>query len=141
MEQPTVSESHFKDPMEQSKLPESPLKESVDSKPPYVYNPPVVSKLPIVSKPPIVSKSPVASRPPVVSKSPDPPLKKARAKKVDSVIHRFPRSRERRHEERRNEERRMRNEEHEIPDSIEDHISGPRIKGPECFGDPLMQSN
>ncbi|GFX64548.1 hypothetical protein TNCV_2811731 [Trichonephila clavipes] len=47
-----------------------------------------------------VSESPlkdsVDSKPPVVSKSPDPPVKK-----VDSVIHRSPRSRERRNEEKR----------------------------------------
>ncbi|GFW63875.1 hypothetical protein TNCV_705811 [Trichonephila clavipes] len=60
-------------PMEQSTVPESPLKDPVDSKPP------------------------------IVSKSPDPLVKK-----VDSVIHRSLRSRERRNEERRNEERRPR---------------------------------
>ncbi|GFW36330.1 hypothetical protein TNCV_3712511 [Trichonephila clavipes] len=63
-------------PMEQSTVPGSPLKDPVDSKPP------------------------------IVSKSPDPPVKKAHVKKVDSVIHTSPRSRERRNEERRNEERR-----------------------------------
>ncbi|GFT57460.1 hypothetical protein TNCV_4515531 [Trichonephila clavipes] len=44
-------------------------------------------------------KEPVYSKPPVVSKSPDPPVKK-----VNSVIHRSPRSKERRNEKRRNEE-------------------------------------
>ncbi|GFV98814.1 hypothetical protein TNCV_2913311 [Trichonephila clavipes] len=63
-------------PMEQSTVPESPLKDPVDSKPP------------------------------IVSKSPDPPVKKTHVKKVYSVIHRSPLSRERRNEERRNEERR-----------------------------------
>ncbi|GFU21221.1 hypothetical protein TNCV_4671151 [Trichonephila clavipes] len=62
--------------MEQSRVPESPLKDPVDSKPP------------------------------IVSKSPDPPVKKAHVKKVNSVLHRSPRSRERRNEERRNEEQR-----------------------------------
>ncbi|GFU84684.1 hypothetical protein TNCV_2791871 [Trichonephila clavipes] len=46
-------------------------------------------------------KNPVDSKPPIVSNSADPPVKK-----VDSVIPRSPRSRERRNEERRNEERR-----------------------------------
>ncbi|GFS93769.1 hypothetical protein TNCV_798711 [Trichonephila clavipes] len=76
MEQSTVSESTLKDPMEPSRVPESPLKEPMDS------------------KPPIVSKSPM------VSKSLDPPTKKTHAKKIDSVIHRSPRSKERRNEER-----------------------------------------
>ncbi|GFW88547.1 hypothetical protein TNCV_828161 [Trichonephila clavipes] len=89
MEQSTVSESLF--PMEPSRLPESPLKDSVD--------PPIVSKPTIVSKPPVVSKSPI------VSKSPDPPTKKTHVKKIDSVIHRSTRSRERRNEERWNEEK------------------------------------
>ncbi|GFU01256.1 hypothetical protein TNCV_5124091 [Trichonephila clavipes] len=56
-------------PMEQSTVPKSPLKDPVDSKPP------------------------------IVSKSPDPPVKNAHVKKVDSVIHCSPRSRERRNEE------------------------------------------
>ncbi|GFT62203.1 hypothetical protein TNCV_639641 [Trichonephila clavipes] len=85
MEQSTDSESLLKDRMEPSRLPESPLKDSVD--------------------PPIVFKPPVVSNPPMVSKSLDPPTKKTHAKKVDSVIHRSTRSRERRNEERRNEER------------------------------------
>ncbi|GFV86677.1 hypothetical protein TNCV_4185301 [Trichonephila clavipes] len=65
-------------PMEQSTVSESPLKEPVDSKSP------------------------------IVSKSPDPPTKKAHVKKVHSVIHRSPRSKERwleENEERRNEKR------------------------------------
>ncbi|GFY23830.1 hypothetical protein TNCV_3536241 [Trichonephila clavipes] len=66
-------------PIEQSTVPESPLKD------------------------------PLHSKPPIVSKSPDPPVKKAHVKKVDSVIHCSPRSRERRNEERRNEERKPRN--------------------------------
>ncbi|GFV11850.1 hypothetical protein TNCV_3044571 [Trichonephila clavipes] len=50
---------------------------------------------------PVASPSHDASEdPPVVSKSPDPPVKK-----VNSVIHRSPRSKERRNEERWNEER------------------------------------
>ncbi|GFY05500.1 hypothetical protein TNCV_218821 [Trichonephila clavipes] len=65
-------------PIEQSTVSESPLKDPVDSKPP------------VVSKQPIVFKSSI------VSKSPDSPVKK-----VDSVIHRSPRSRERRNDERR----------------------------------------
>ncbi|GFT64468.1 hypothetical protein TNCV_2382221 [Trichonephila clavipes] len=74
MEQSTVSESSLKDPMEPSRVPESPLKEPVDSKPL------------------------------IVSKSLDPPVKKAHVKKVNSIIHRSPRSKERRNEERWNEE-------------------------------------
>ncbi|GFU03517.1 hypothetical protein TNCV_2257321 [Trichonephila clavipes] len=72
MEQSTVSETPLKNPMEQSRVPESPLKEPVDSKPP------------------------------IVSKSPDPPTKKTHVKKVNSVIQRSPRSKERRNEERWN---------------------------------------
>ncbi|GFW02608.1 hypothetical protein TNCV_2456221 [Trichonephila clavipes] len=56
--------------------------------------------------PKLPSKHPVDSKPPTVSKSPDPPVKKAYVKKVDSVIHCSPQSRERRNEERWNEERR-----------------------------------
>ncbi|GFT61080.1 hypothetical protein TNCV_4558141 [Trichonephila clavipes] len=74
-------------PMEQSTVPESPLKE-----PMY---PSRVPKSPL--------KDPVDSKPPIVSKSPDPPVKK-----VDSVIHCSPLSRERRNEKRRNQERRPR---------------------------------
>ncbi|GFX85823.1 hypothetical protein TNCV_2472251 [Trichonephila clavipes] len=88
MEQSTVSESPLKDPMEQSTVPESLLKEPVDSKPP------------------------------MVSKSLDPPTKKTHVKKVHSVIHRSPRSKERRNEERRNEENEERRNEkrwHEEP--------------------------
>ncbi|GFU84146.1 hypothetical protein TNCV_4504451 [Trichonephila clavipes] len=95
MEQSTLPESPLKDllSMEQSRVPESPLKHPVDSKPPVFSRPPVASKSSEVSKSPEVS-TPV--------------------KKVDSVIHRSPRSRERRNEERRHEERRheeRRNEE------------------------------
>ncbi|GFT06239.1 hypothetical protein TNCV_800521 [Trichonephila clavipes] len=85
MEQSTVPESPLKD-----LLPESPLKESM--KP---------SRVPESSL-----KDPVDSKPPIVTKSTDPPVKKAHVKKVDSVIHRSLRSRVRRNEERRNEERR-----------------------------------
>ncbi|GFV06327.1 hypothetical protein TNCV_1528511 [Trichonephila clavipes] len=42
----------------------------------------------------------VVSKSPIVSKSPDPPIKKTLVKKVDSVIHRSTRFRERRNEER-----------------------------------------
>ncbi|GFX25786.1 hypothetical protein TNCV_2639301 [Trichonephila clavipes] len=49
----------------------------------------------------------------MVSKSPDPPTKKAHVKKVHSVIHRSPRSKERWHEE--NEERRNEKRWHEEP--------------------------
>ncbi|GFX84781.1 hypothetical protein TNCV_125491 [Trichonephila clavipes] len=68
-------------PMEQSRFPESPLK----------------NLLSVDSKPPIVSKPSVVSKPPEVSTLPDPPVIK-----VASVIHRgrSPRSRERRNEER-----------------------------------------
>ncbi|GFX14979.1 hypothetical protein TNCV_4897471 [Trichonephila clavipes] len=89
MEQSTVSESSLKDPMEPSKVPESPLKELLNS------------------------KSPIVSKSPMVSKSPDPPTKKAHVKKVHSVIHRSPRSKERWHEE--NEERRNEKRWHEEP--------------------------
>ncbi|GFU72182.1 hypothetical protein TNCV_2151001 [Trichonephila clavipes] len=65
-------------PMKQSTVPESPLKEPME-----------LSRVP---KSPL--KDPVDSKPPIVSKSPDPPVKK-----VDSVIHCSPRSRERRNEE------------------------------------------
>ncbi|GFX70245.1 hypothetical protein TNCV_4616821 [Trichonephila clavipes] len=51
-------------------------------------------------------KDPEDSKPPIASKSPDPPFKKAHVKKVHSVIHISPRSREGRNEDRRNEERR-----------------------------------
>ncbi|GFW62767.1 hypothetical protein TNCV_2625301 [Trichonephila clavipes] len=78
---PVVSPSHEQSqdaiydslpPKEQSRVPESPLKDPVDSKPP------------------------------IVTKSSDPPVKK-----VDSVIHCSPRSRERRNEERRPRNPRM----------------------------------
>ncbi|GFS96566.1 hypothetical protein TNCV_3943631 [Trichonephila clavipes] len=121
MEQSTVSESSLKDPKEQSTVSESPLKEPVDSKPP------------------------------MVSKSPDPPTKKTHVKKVHSVIHRSPRSKERRNEgmkRMKNEGMRKdgtRNQGHEIPDCTRDPISGLRIKGiisnPEGFKDPLMHGN
>ncbi|GFU72907.1 hypothetical protein TNCV_4910361 [Trichonephila clavipes] len=52
-------------------------------------------------------KDPVNSKPQIITKSPDPPVKKAHVKKVDSVIHRSPRSRERRNEERRPRDPRM----------------------------------
>ncbi|GFX85856.1 hypothetical protein TNCV_2472581 [Trichonephila clavipes] len=110
MEQSTVPESPLKEPMEPSRFPKSPLKNSVDSKPP------------------------------IVSKSPDLPVKKAHVKKVDSVIHCSPRSRERRNEERRKEERRNEERRPRDPGCIEDPISDPRIEGMisnlECFGDP-----
>ncbi|GFX85867.1 hypothetical protein TNCV_2472691 [Trichonephila clavipes] len=77
-------------PMEQSTVPESPLKEAME--------PSRVSKSPL--------KDPVDSKPPIISKSSDPPVKKTHVKKVDSVIHCSPRSRERRNDERRNQERR-----------------------------------
>ncbi|GFT90181.1 hypothetical protein TNCV_1347821 [Trichonephila clavipes] len=77
MEQSTVSESPLKGPMKPYRVPESPLKDPVDSKPQNI------------------------------TKSPDPPVKKAHVKKVDSVIHRSPRSRERRNEERRPRDPRM----------------------------------
>ncbi|GFU03501.1 hypothetical protein TNCV_2257241 [Trichonephila clavipes] len=47
-------------------------------------------------------KEPMDSKPPIVSKSPDPPTKKTHVKKVNSVIQRSPRSKERRNEERWN---------------------------------------
>ncbi|GFT36833.1 hypothetical protein TNCV_174481 [Trichonephila clavipes] len=121
MEQSTVSESPLKDPTEPSVL-----KDSLDSKPP------VVSKPPIVSNPPILSKSPI------ISKSPDPPDKKTHDKKVDSL---FIVLRDSGQDEIRNYEtkkERIRKEGHEILGCIEDPISDCRIKGPECFGDPLM---
>ncbi|GFU00042.1 hypothetical protein TNCV_2345871 [Trichonephila clavipes] len=65
-------------PMEQSTVPESPLKERME--------PSKVPKSPL--------KDPVDFKPPIVSKSPDPPVKKAQVKKVDSVIHCYSRSRE-----------------------------------------------
>ncbi|GFT68205.1 hypothetical protein TNCV_373351 [Trichonephila clavipes] len=98
MEQSTVPESPLKEPMEPSRVPKSPLKDPVDSKPP------------------------------IVSISPDPPVKKAHVKKVDSVIHCSPRSRERRNEERRNEERRNEERSPRDPGCIEDPISDPRIE-------------
>ncbi|GFX23079.1 hypothetical protein TNCV_360931 [Trichonephila clavipes] len=75
--------------MVQSTVPKSPLKEHMEP-----------STIPKSSL-----KDPVDSKPPIVSKSPDPSVK-AHVKKVDSVIHCSPRSREKRNEERRNEERR-----------------------------------
>ncbi|GFU14311.1 hypothetical protein TNCV_3491221 [Trichonephila clavipes] len=100
MEQSTVSETPLKDPMEQSTVSQSPLKELLDS------------------KSSIVSKSPIVSKSSMVSKSLDPPTKKAHVKKVHSVIHRSPRSKERRNEERwheENEERRNEKRWHEEP--------------------------
>ncbi|GFV33269.1 hypothetical protein TNCV_1497911 [Trichonephila clavipes] len=110
IEQSTVPESPLKDllpesplkdlpPMEQSRVPESPLKDL-----------PPMEQFRVPESP---LKDPVDSKPPIVSKSPDPPVKNSPVKKVDSVIHRSPRSRERqnvrrRNEERRNEERRPR---------------------------------
>ncbi|GFX18825.1 hypothetical protein TNCV_4143461 [Trichonephila clavipes] len=88
-------------PMEQSRFPESPLKHLLPKSP--LKEPMEPSRVP---KSPL--KDPVDSKPPIVSKSPDPPVKKAHVKKVDSVIHCSPRSRERRNEETRNEERRPR---------------------------------
>ncbi|GFV78737.1 transposable element Tc3 transposase [Trichonephila clavipes] len=85
-------------PMEQSTVPESPLKDLLPESPLKDLLPVEQSR---VSESPL--KDPVDSKPPIVSKSPDPLVKK-----VDSVIHRSPRSRERRNEERRNEERRPR---------------------------------
>ncbi|GFV61060.1 hypothetical protein TNCV_620651 [Trichonephila clavipes] len=82
MDQSTVSESSLEDPMEQSTVSETPLKDPMEQ-----------SRVP---ETPL--KEPV--EPPVVSKSPDPPVKK-----VNSVIYRSPRSKERRNEERWNEER------------------------------------
>ncbi|GFT15468.1 hypothetical protein TNCV_3264811 [Trichonephila clavipes] len=55
---------------------------------------------------PLKDLLPVDSKPLIASESPVPPVKMAHVKKVDSFIHRSPRSRERRNEERRNEERR-----------------------------------
>ncbi|GFT74801.1 hypothetical protein TNCV_2516931 [Trichonephila clavipes] len=66
----------------QSTVPESPLKNLLPMEQSRVPESPL--------------KDLVDSKPPIVSKSPDPPVKK-----VDSVIHRSPRSRERRNEERR----------------------------------------
>ncbi|GFX70516.1 hypothetical protein TNCV_874901 [Trichonephila clavipes] len=82
-------------PMEQSTVPKSPLKEPME--------PSRVPKSPL--------KDPVEFKPLIVSKSPDPSVKK-----VDSVIHCAPRSRERRNEERRKEKRR--NEERRPRDNI-----------------------
>ncbi|GFT50690.1 hypothetical protein TNCV_567881 [Trichonephila clavipes] len=116
---PEASPSHepFQDviydsapPMEQSTVRVSPLKEPMEQS--------TVPESPL--------KDPVDSKPPIVSKSPDPPVKK-----VDSVIHRSPRSRERRNIRKdgtRNEG--MRNEDHETPGCIED-----------LSLDPLMHSN
>ncbi|GFX32340.1 hypothetical protein TNCV_4411081 [Trichonephila clavipes] len=73
-------------PMEQSTVSETPLKDPME--------PSRVPESPL--------KEPVD--PPIVSKSLDPPTKKAHVKKVNSVIYRSPRSKERRNEERRNEE-------------------------------------
>ncbi|GFV08694.1 hypothetical protein TNCV_4055781 [Trichonephila clavipes] len=110
MEQSTVPESPLKEPMEPSRVPKSPLKD------------------------------PEYSKPPIVSKSPDPPVKK-----VDSIIHCSPWSRERRNEERRNkergnEERRPRDPRmYRRPDfrhSYRRHDFKPRV-----FRRPLMHSN
>ncbi|GFX71834.1 hypothetical protein TNCV_2010711 [Trichonephila clavipes] len=67
--------------MEQSIVSETPLKDSMET-----------SRFP---ESPL--KEPVD--PPIVSKSLDPPVKNAHVKKVHSVIHRSPRSKERRNEE------------------------------------------
>ncbi|GFX56967.1 hypothetical protein TNCV_3701321 [Trichonephila clavipes] len=99
-------------PMDQSTVPESPLKDLL----PVEHS--RVSESPL--------KDPVDSKPPNVSKSPDPPIKKAHVKKVDSVIHPSLRSRETRNEERRNEG--MKNEGNETPGCIEDPNSDPVSK-------------
>ncbi|GFV43707.1 hypothetical protein TNCV_1270801 [Trichonephila clavipes] len=115
MEQSTVPESPLNKPMKPSRVPESPLKDFVDSKPP------------------------------IVTRSTDPPVKKDHVMKVDSVIHRSPRSRKRRNEERRNEERRNVKRRPRNPRMYRRPDFRPRIEGlisnPECFGDPLMHSN
>ncbi|GFT36892.1 hypothetical protein TNCV_174751 [Trichonephila clavipes] len=104
--------------MEQSAVPESPLKDLLPESP---------------------LKDPMDSKPPIVSKSPDPPVKNAHVKK----ILRDPERDEMRKNVTRNEG--MRNEGHETSGCIEDPISDPRIKGmisnPECFEDPLMHRN
>ncbi|GFV84608.1 hypothetical protein TNCV_2482221 [Trichonephila clavipes] len=82
-------------PMEQSTVSESSLKDSMEQS--------TISESHL--------KEPVD--PPKVSKSPDPPVKKAHVKKIHSVIHRSPRSKERWHEE--NEERRNEKRWHEEP--------------------------
>ncbi|GFW27984.1 hypothetical protein TNCV_768641 [Trichonephila clavipes] len=110
MEQSTVPESPLKDLLSESPLkdllPESPLKDLLLESPlkDLLFKSPLKDSLLEDSKPPVVSMLPVVSRPPEVFT----PVKKAHVKKVDSVIHRSPRSRERRNEERRKEERRPR---------------------------------
>ncbi|GFY31529.1 hypothetical protein TNCV_4693731 [Trichonephila clavipes] len=107
-------------PMEQSTVPESPLKDL----------------LPVDSKPSVVS------RPPQVST----PVKKVDVKQVDSIIHRghSPRSRERRNEERRNEKRRNEERRPRNPRLYRRPNFRPRIEGlisnPECFGYSLCTS-
>ncbi|GFS80388.1 hypothetical protein TNCV_3448161 [Trichonephila clavipes] len=111
-------------PMEQSTVPESPLKEPME--------PSTVPKSHL--------KDPADSKPPIVSESPDPPVKNAHVKKVDSVIHCSPRSTERRNEERRNEERRPRD-----PRMYRRHDFRPPYRRydfkPSVFRRPLMHSN
>ncbi|GFX70258.1 uncharacterized protein TNCV_4616951 [Trichonephila clavipes] len=110
-------------PMEQFTVPESPLKDLLLESP--LKEPRKSSR---VSESPL--KDPVDSKPTFVSKSPDPPVKK-----VDSVIHRSPRSRERRNEEIRNEEQRLRNPRMYKRPDFRPRIEG-MISNPECFGDP-----
>ncbi|GFW87449.1 hypothetical protein TNCV_1300941 [Trichonephila clavipes] len=79
---PVASPSHeviydLLPPMEQSTVSESSLEDPMEQS--RVLESPL--------------KEPVDSKPPVVSKSPDPPVKK-----VNSIIHRSPRSKERRNE-------------------------------------------
>ncbi|GFS54574.1 hypothetical protein TNCV_2748971 [Trichonephila clavipes] len=75
-------------------------------------------------------KDPVDSKPPIVSRSPDPPVKKAHIEKVVIplfIVLRDPGKDEMRKDGTRNEG--MRNEGHETPACIEDPISNPRIEG------------
>ncbi|GFX86482.1 hypothetical protein TNCV_3727511 [Trichonephila clavipes] len=117
-------------PMEQSTVSESPLKDPMEQS--------TVPESPL--------KEPVD--PPMVSKSPDPPTKKAHVKKVHSVIHRSPRSKERWHEE--NEERRNEKRWHEEPRPRDPRLyKRPNFRPPyqrhhfkpRGFQRPLMHSN
>ncbi|GFX88604.1 hypothetical protein TNCV_2660151 [Trichonephila clavipes] len=115
-------------PIEQSRVPASPLKHLLPKSP--LKEPMEPSRVP---KSPL--KDPVDSKPPIVSKSPDLPVKKPMSRRLIPlfIVLCDPGKDE------------MRNEGHVTPGCIEDPITDPRMEGmisnPEYFGDPLMHIN
>ncbi|GFX25207.1 hypothetical protein TNCV_2753821 [Trichonephila clavipes] len=118
-------------PLEQSMVPESPLKDLL----------PVEQSR--VSESPL--KDPVDSKPPNVSKSPEPPVKMPLSRRLipSFILLRDPGKEEMRKDGTMNEE--VRNEGNETPGCVEGPNSDPRIEGmiskPECFGDPTFKEN